>query len=193
MLSQEEKESLLHQRGVVFWLTGLSGAGKSSIAVAAARMLHEQGLLTKLLDGDNVRRRINANLGFTLADRQENIRRVAEIARLFRETGVVTLCAFISPTHKMRALAREIIGPDHFREVYLCTDLATCEARDPKGLYKKARAGQIPDFTGVHTPYEVPQAPDLRISTLAQTVAESAILLKDFILQEISIPKPDQL
>ncbi|HHG84556.1 MAG TPA: adenylyl-sulfate kinase, partial [Bacteroidetes bacterium] len=109
MLSQEEKESLLHQRGVVFWLTGLSGAGKSSIAVAAARMLHEQGLLTKLLDGDNVRRRINANLGFTLADRQENIRRVAEIARLFRETGVVTLCAFISPTHKMRALAREII------------------------------------------------------------------------------------
>ncbi|MEM0997337.1 MAG: adenylyl-sulfate kinase [Bacteroidota bacterium] len=181
---QAEKEALLGQRGMVFWLTGLSGAGKSTLAVQTDRRLHTAGHLTKVLDGDNIRHRINANLGFSLAERQENIRRVAEIARLFREAGVITICSFICPTIEIRAMARDIIGPDYYREIHVSAGLATCEARDPKGLYRKARAGVIPDFTGIHSPYENPPHPDLRLETDKLTVEEASTRLVQYVVQE---------
>ena len=173
MLPTEDKETLLGQKGLVFWMTGLSGAGKSTLAIQAERHLHESGRLVKLLDGDNIRSGINADLGFSMEARQENIRRVAEIAKLFRDTGIITLCTFICPTEAARAQAREIIGPDHFREIYISVDLAEAEARDPKGLYQKARAGEIKNFTGIDSVYEIPQQPDYTVVTGGRSVEES--------------------
>lgn len=184
---QNEKENLLAQRGMVFWMTGLSGSGKSTLAVLAEQRLHQSGRLVKVLDGDNIRGRLNSNLGFSLDDRRENIRRVAEVARLFRECGVITLCSFICPTVEIRSMARETIGADYFREIYISADLAACESRDPKGLYKKARAGQIPDFTGIHSPYEAPPAPNLTIPTDKLEIREAGEQLLGYILGEAGL------
>ena len=163
MLQREFKEALLGQFGAVVWLTGLSGSGKSTIAQSVERELHDQGFLTQLLDGDNLRTGLNANLGFTPEDRLENIRRIAEVARLFLDAGVIVLCSFVSPTRAIRELARQIIGPKDFLEVYINAPLEVCEARDVKGLYKKARAGEIRNFTGIDAPFEAPLNPFLEL------------------------------
>ena len=156
MLPRERKESLLSQRGVVIWLYGLSGSGKSTIAVGLERRLHESGILTQLLDGDNIRTGLNKNLGFSDEDREENIRRIAEVAKLHLQIGVVTIVSFITPKRSLRQNARAIIGESDFLEVYVHASFETCEARDVKGLYAKAKAGEIPNFTGRDSQFEVP-------------------------------------
>lgn len=165
MLSRDEREHLLGQRGCMIWLTGLSGSGKSTLAVALERELHRQGHLCRILDGDNIRTGINSNLGFSENDRRENIRRIAEVGKLFVDTGIITIAAFISPTNDLRAMAREIIGADDFLEVYVSTPLAECERRDVKGLYAKARRGEIRDFTGISAPFDAPLHPALALDT----------------------------
>jgi adenylylsulfate kinase len=164
-VSREERWRLLRQQPLTVWLTGLSGAGKSSIAGALERRLLEAGRPCYLLDGDILRAGINRDLGFGPEDRRENIRRSAEIARLINEAGIVAIAAFISPYRADRAMAREIVGPARFVEVYVDAPLAVCEARDPKGLYRRARRGEVRDFTGVSAPYEAPTAPDLALAT----------------------------
>jgi len=172
VVKREHRERLLGQRGVTLWFTGLSGAGKSTLAVAVEEALHKLGNLTYILDGDNIRSGINNNLSFSPEDRKENIRRIAEIAKLFREAGVITLTAFISPYREDRQLARDLAGTDDFIEVFADASLDSCEERDPKGLYKKARAGQIPEFTGISAPYEAPENPELHIRTDQQSVEQ---------------------
>lgn len=172
VVKREHRERLLGQRGVTLWFTGLSGAGKSTLAVAVEEALHKAGNLTYILDGDNIRSGINNNLSFSPEDRKENIRRIAEIAKLFREAGVITLTAFISPYRADRQLARDLAGTDDFIEVFVDASLETCEQRDPKGLYKKARAGEIPEFTGISAPYEAPENPELHVNTSTQSVDE---------------------
>ena len=179
MLSREDKETLLGQKGVMLWFTGLSGSGKSTVAVALERELHRRGRLCRILDGDNIRTGINANLGFSEADRKENIRRIAEVSKLFVDTGVITIAAFISPTEEMRQMAAEIIGRNDFKEIYISTPLEECERRDVKGLYAKARLGEIKNFTGISSPFEAPVAPALSLDTSRLTLQESvAALLK---------------
>ena len=156
MLSRTDKENLLEQRGVMLWFTGLSGSGKSTVAIALERELHRRGLLCRILDGDNIRTGINANLGFSADDRKENIRRIAEVAKLFVDTGIITIAAFISPTEELRQMAAEIIGHDDFKEIYISTPIEECERRDVKGLYAKARRGEVKDFTGISAPFEAP-------------------------------------
>ncbi|MFI5172611.1 MAG: adenylyl-sulfate kinase [Chitinophagales bacterium] len=185
LLQRSDKESLLSQRARVIWLTGLSGSGKSTIAEAAEKILHEKGFLTMLLDGDNIRSGINNNLSFSDADRLENIRRIAEVSKLFLNCGVITLNSFVSPTGEIRKLAKQIIGEEDFVEVYINAPLEVCEARDVKGLYKKARAGLIPDFTGITSPFEAPENPDLEIRTDKMEIEESVNMLLDFILPAI--------
>ena len=165
LLQRADKEALLGQRGCVVWMTGLSGSGKSTIAIGLERRLHEQGIFTQVLDGDNVRTGINNNLGFSEADRTENIRRIAEVAKLFAGSGVVTICCFVSPTLAIREQARTIIGAEDFIEVFVDTPLEECERRDVKGLYAKARAGEVKDFTGISAPFEAPERPDVRLET----------------------------
>lgn len=172
MLTRADKERLLGQRGVMLWFTGLSGSGKSTLAVALERELHRRGLLCRLLDGDNIRTGINSNLGFSAEDRRENIRRIAEVAKLFVDTGIITLAAFISPTEELRRLARHIIGPDDFKEIYVATPLEVCEARDVKGLYAKARRGEVSHFTGISAPFEVPADPALTLDTSQLSVEQ---------------------
>lgn len=157
----------------VLWLTGLSGAGKSTLASALQARLRQEGRAVAVLDGDAVRTGLCRGLGFSPADRRENIRRVAEVARLMREAGLVVICALISPLREDRAMARDIVGTGHFREVHVATPLAVCEERDPKGLYRNARAQSLPQFTGVSAPYEEPLAPDLRIDTSQVAVDEA--------------------
>lgn len=183
IIQREEKENLLGQKAISIWLTGLSGSGKTSIAKIAERKLHDAGKLVMLLDGDNVRDGLNKNLDFTPEGRSENIRRIAEVNKLFNNCGVITLNCFVSPTKAIRKMASEIIG-DGFCEVFVNTPLEVCESRDVKGLYKKARAGVIPNFTGVSAPYEAPTNPDLTIHTAEQSPAESAELLCDYIFQK---------
>ena len=177
MLSREDKETLLGQRGVMLWFTGLSGSGKSTVAVALERELHRRGRLCRILDGDNIRTGINANLGFSEADRKENIRRIAEVSKLFVDTGIITIAAFISPTEEMRQMAAEIIGRNDFKEIYISTPLEECERRDVKGLYAKARLGEIKNFTGISAPFEAPMNPDLSIDTSAVSLEESVRML----------------
>lgn len=171
-VSREERWRLLRQQPLTVWLTGLSGAGKSSIAGALERRLLEAGRPCYLLDGDILRAGINRDLGFGPEDRRENIRRSAEIARLINEAGIVAIAAFISPYRADRAMAREIVGPARFVEVYVDAPLAVCEARDPKGLYRRARRGEVRDFTGVSAPYEAPTAPDLALATDRRSLEE---------------------
>ncbi len=182
LLSQEKQEILLNQKGAVYWLTGLSGSGKSTIAKGVEKELYDQGYLVKVLDGDNIRSGVCNNLGFSLEDRKENIRRISEVAKLFKETGVITLCSFVSPTIDIRESAKKIIGKD-FHEVFINTPLEVCEARDVKGLYKKAREGMIKNFTGIDSPFENPENPSLEIKTKDQTIEESIDVLYKFICQ----------
>ena len=182
MMTRSDKEQLLGQRGVMVWFTGLSGSGKSTVALGVERELHKRGILCRILDGDNIRSGINKNLGFSADDRKENIRRIAEIGKLFVDTGVVTLSAFISPTNESRHMASEIIGADDFREVYVSTPLEVCEQRDVKGLDARARRGEIKDFTGVSAPFEVPEHPALSLDTSVLTLEESVNKVLELIL-----------
>ena len=179
LLSREDRETRLNQRAKVLWLTGLSGSGKSTIAQDLERQLHNQGYFAQVLDGDNIRSGINSNLGFTLEDRSENIRRIAEIAKLYLNSGIIALCSFISPTKEIHNFARSIIGPENFVEVFINTPIEICEARDVKGLYKKARAGEIKGFTGIDSPYEAPENADIEILTADMTVEESSQQILD--------------
>ena len=179
LLSRKDREKRLGQNAKILWLTGLSGSGKSTIAQDLERQLYNQGYFPQVLDGDNIRIGINNNLGFTIEDRTENIRRIAEIAKLYLHSGIITICSFISPTIEIRNFAREIIGAENFVEVFINTPLEICEARDVKGLYKKARAGEIKGFTGIDSPYEAPQNPDIEILTAKLTVEESSQQILD--------------
>ena len=173
MMTRADKEELLHQHGLMVWFTGLSGSGKSTIAMGVERELHKRGVLCRILDGDNIRAGINSNLGFSAEDRMENIRRIAEIGKLFVQTGIVTLACFVSPTNDVRKLARGIIGEDDFKEVFVSTPLEECERRDVKGLYAKARKGEVKDFTGISAPFEAPENPILEIDTSRLSIEES--------------------
>ena len=192
MLTRADKESLLKQRGMMLWFTGLSGSGKSTVAIALERELQRRGLLCRLLDGDNIRTGINANLGFTADDRRENIRRIAEVAKLFVDTGIITLAAFISPDNEMRGMASDIIGADSFLEVYVSTPLEECERRDVKGLYAKARRGEIKNFTGISAPFEAPMSPALDLDTSKLSLQESVERLLEMILPKVSLPTQQQ-
>lgn len=172
--TRAERESLLGQRAGVLWLTGLSGSGKSTIARAAERKLHAAGRLCRVLDGDEIRSGLNRGLGFTESDRAENIRRIAEVARILVDTGVIVLVAVISPGLAMRADARRIVGPQDFLEVYVRCPLELCRQRDVKGLYARADSGAVPQFTGISAPYEEPTSPDLVIDTSNSPVHLSA-------------------
>ena len=175
MLSRQDKEQLLGQRGLMIWMTGLSGSGKSTVAIGVERELHRRGILCRILDGDNIRTGINAGLGFSEEDRRENIRRIAEVGKLFVQTGIVTLACFVSPTAELREMARRIIGPNDFREVYISTPLSECERRDVKGLYARARRGEVKDFTGISAPFEPPIHPDLSLDTSRLTLQEEVM------------------
>ena len=185
MLAREDKEELLKQRSVMIWFTGLSGSGKSTIAIALERELHKRGLLCRILDGDNIRSGINNNLGFTETDRIENIRRIAEVSKLFVDTGIITIAAFISPSNDIREMAANIIGKDDFLEVYVSTPIEECERRDVKGLYAKARRGEIKNFTGISAPFEAPAYPALTLDTSALSLEESVNKLLELILPRI--------
>jgi len=173
-VTKEEREALLKQKGAVIWFTGLSGSGKSTVANEVAYKLHSMGRITYVLDGDNIRQGLNKNLGFSPEDRNENIRRISEVANLFSDAGVIAITAFISPYRKFRNFCRELVGDGRFVEVFCRASLETCEERDPKGLYKKAREGIIKDFTGINAPYEEPDNPELIVDTDKETVDESA-------------------
>jgi len=185
IISRSERENRLGQHGKVLWFTGLSGSGKSTLAIALERQLFDKGYSIVVLDGDNIRTGINNNLSFTPEDREENIRRIAEVAKLFLANGMICIVSFISPTIAMRDKARQIIGTADFIEVFIDTPIEICEARDVKGLYKKARAGEIADFTGVNAPYEAPLHPDMHIRTEGITIEESLKELAQNVLSTI--------
>lgn len=186
LLGQADKEKLLGQRAVVVWLYGLSGSGKSTIANLLERNLHEKGRLTQILDGDNIRSGLNANLGFSDEDRQENIRRIAEVAKLFASAGVITIASFITPTKALRHMAREIVGPEQFMEVYVKASFDTCRQRDVKGLYAKASEGKVAQFTGKDSLFEEPDKCDLILDTEKETAEESSNILLEKIIGKIS-------
>lgn len=182
ILSREDKEGQLKQRARVIWMTGLSGSGKSTIAKGLEKALHEKGFLTKLLDGDNVRTGLNKNLSFSEEDRTENIRRIAEVSKLFLDGGIIAINSFVSPTYAIRDLARSIIGAEDFLEVYVNASYELCEERDVKGLYAKVRAGEIKNFTGKDAPFDVPVDPAVDIPTANQRPEESVAYLLERIL-----------
>lgn len=180
-ISRQDREARLGQRGCTIWLTGLSGSGKSTLAVAAETLLAERGHHTYILDGDNIRQGLNENLGFSPEDRTENIRRIGEVAKLFTDAGSLVFSAFISPYRSDREAVREIMADGDFVEVYLATSLEICEERDVKGLYAKARKGEIPEFTGVSAPYEEPASPELVVDTGGQSLDESVAVLIEYL------------
>ncbi|MHA1872492.1 MAG: adenylyl-sulfate kinase [Candidatus Heimdallarchaeaceae archaeon] len=173
-INRDDREKLLNQKGVVIWCTGLSGSGKSTIANEVAYKLHKMGKIAYVLDGDNIRHGLNKNLGFSPEDRNENIRRISEVANLFVDSGLIAITAFISPYKKYRNFCRKLVEDGRFIEVYCKAPIETCEQRDPKGLYKKARAGEIKGFTGIDAPYEEPENPELVLDTDKETIEESA-------------------
>ena len=185
MMTRDDKEALLGQHSLMVWFTGLSGSGKSTIAIALERELHQRGFLCRILDGDNIRSGINNNLGFSEADRVENIRRIAEVSKLFVDTGIITIAAFISPSNDIREMAADIIGRDDFVEVYVSTPIEECERRDVKGLYAKARRGEIKNFTGISAPFESPEHPALTLDTSVLSLEESVHKLLELILPRI--------
>lgn len=189
IIPKEEKEKLLNQRSKVLWMTGLSGSGKTTIAKVLEKRLHESGFLSELLDGDNIRSGINNNLGFSEEDRLENVRRIAEVSKLFLNCGVITINCFVSPTKAIRDLAQEIIGKEDFVEIFIDTPLEICEQRDTKGLYAKARKGEIKDFTGINSPFEAPKSPALVVKTEGRSVKYSAQEIIDYILPLIELKK----
>ncbi len=180
--SRSEKEKLLRQRAIVIWLTGLPGSGKTTLAFTVAEKLTENGYFCQILDGNILRNGINRDLGFNMNDRAENIRRAAEISKIMIGNGIITLCSFISPTNKIRNIAKEIIGQNDFIEIYISTPVEVCEARDSNGLYKKARKGEIPDFSGVSSVYEKPEHPDMVIDTSNSSNELDSQRIIDFIL-----------
>lgn len=181
-LDRDSKEKQLNQRAKVIWMTGLSGAGKTTLSYAVEAALHSQGYFVQTLDGDNVRTGINKNLGFSDADRYENIRRIAEVSKLFVNCGIITIASFISPTNEIREMAKSIIGSEDFIEIFVNAPLDVCESRDTKGLYKKARLGEIKEFTGINAPYESPVQPELEVRTDLLTIDESTKKIIDFLL-----------
>ena len=183
-IGRAEREKVLGQKGATIWLTGLSASGKSTVAVAAEAELVNRGRLAYVLDGDNVRHGLNENLGFSPEDRTENIRRIGEVSKLFTDAGVLVFTSFISPYRADRDQARALFEKGDFVEVYVKADVETCEGRDPKGLYKKARAGEIPEFTGISAPYEEPNDPELALDTANQTVEESVASLVGYLEAE---------
>ena len=183
-ITQKDREDILNQKGLVIWFTGLSGSGKSTISNALSKKLNELKFLTYNLDGDNIRQGLNKDLGFSDEDRVENIRRIAEVAKLFVDTGVITTTAFISPFENERREARKIIGPERFIEVYVSTPLEECIKRDPKGLYKKALNGEIKDFTGIDSEYQKPLAYDLEIDTTRVSIEEAIHTLMKLIKEK---------
>lgn len=185
ILGRKDKQALLKQQSVVIWFTGLSGSGKTTIAIALEKELNKRGILTQVLDGDNIRAGINNNLGFSENDRKENIRRIAEVTKLFLNCGIVTINCFVSPTNEIREQAKTIIGENDFLEIFINTPIEICEQRDVKGLYKKARAGEIKDFTGISSPFEAPINPFLNVKTANRTVEESVKEILDKVLTKI--------
>ena len=180
-LERGSRAALKGQKPCVIWLTGLSASGKSTVANALEQRLHEMGRHTMLLDGDNVRHGLNRDLGFTEADRVENIRRVGEVARLMADAGLIVITAFISPYCSEREMVRNLMSSGEFVEVYVSTPLEICEQRDPKGIYKKARSGEIPNFTGISAPYEEPRNPEITLDTTDKSVDEAAGIIVDFL------------
>ena len=187
-VSADQRAEANSHKGGVIWFTGLSGSGKTTLAFELEQMLFEKGLQAYVLDGDNIRFGLSSDLGFSQEDRTENIRRVSEVASLFAGAGFIVISAFISPYIKDRKLARATIG-DSFHEVFLSADIAACEARDPKGLYAKARRGEIKDFTGISAPYEEPENPDIELDTSSKGVAECTRLLEEFVLGNFDTSK----
>jgi adenylylsulfate kinase len=187
LLGRPEKEAKLNQHACVIWMTGLSGAGKTTIAKNLERELYERGFITQILDGDNIRSGINNNLGFSESDRYENIRRIAEVSRLFVQCGIITINCFISPTDEIRTMARQIIGKDDYIEIFINAPLNVCETRDVKGLYHKARKGEIRDFTGITSPFEIPEHADLEIRTDLLTIEASVNQALDVIIPRITL------
>ena len=188
-VTRPDREKLLNQRGVTIWFTGLSGSGKSTIAFTLEHALVERGHLAYVLDGDNVRHGLNKNLGFSAVDREENIRRIGEVSKLFLDAGVVVLTAFVSPFKADRDKARGLVEAGDFIEIHCAADLGVCEQRDTKGLYAKARAGEIKEFTGISSPYEAPEAPELRVDTGSQTLEESVAQVLAYLQAEGVIPQ----
>ena len=182
LLQRDDREQMLGQRGAVFWFTGLSGSGKTTIAQSVERQLHNLGSIVQVLDGDNVRTGLCNNLSFSAEDREENIRRIAEVSKLFVESGMVVLACFVSPTISYREMAKKIIGENDFYEVFIDTPLDICESRDPKGLYKKARTGEIPNFTGISAPFEAPEQAALHLRTKNLSIDACAQKAIDFIV-----------
>jgi adenylylsulfate kinase len=182
ILNRPDKEKLLQQHSRVIWFTGLSGAGKTTIGRHVEMELNKRGYLTQVLDGDNIRTGINNNLSFSEEDRYENIRRIAEVSKLFMNCGIICINSFISPTHEIRHMAMDIIGKENFIEVYINAPLEVCERRDVKGLYKKARRGEIKNFTGIDAPFEAPLTPDIELKTDELTIEQSTQKALDFIL-----------
>jgi adenylylsulfate kinase len=186
ILQREDKEAQLKQHSIVIWMVGLSGSGKSTLAKALERDLHDRGFLTTLLDGDNLRTGINNNLGFSEADRTENIRRAAETSKLFAACGIITICSLISPTEEIRTMSKNIIGANDYFELFVNTPIEVCEQRDVKGLYKKARAGEIKNFTGIDSPFEHPKAPSLEVRTDLHSLEECLQQILTAILPKIT-------
>ena len=186
ILDRVAKEQLLKQHAKVIWMTGFSGSGKTTIAIALEKKLNAKGFLTQILDGDNVRVGINNNLGFSEADRTENIRRIAEVSKLFLNCGIITINFFVSPTIEIRKSAKQIIGSVDFIEVFINTPFDVCEKRDVKGLYKKARAGEIKNFTGIDAPFEAPLNPDIDVKTADESIEDSANQILAYILPLIT-------
>ena len=187
LLQRSDREQRLSQKSKVLWLTGLSGSGKSTIAQHLERKLHNEGFFAQVLDGDNIRSGINNNLGFSLEDRQENVRRIAEVARLYLNSGIITLNSFISPTRAIRQMAKDIIGEADFVEIYVNAPLEVCEKRDVKGLYAKARSGAIKGFTGIDAPYEAPEQPFIEIRTDEMSIEEAVDAIYNKIVAAISL------
>ena len=187
IIKKPQKEELLNQKAMVIWLTGLSGSGKTTLGVNLEKELFNKGYLTQVLDGDNIRAGINKNLKFTEEARQENIRRIAEVNKLFINCGIITINCFISPTSEIRAKAREIIGEENIIEIFVNTPLKVCEERDTKGLYKRARKGEIKNFTGIDSPYDIPNNFDIEIRTDMLSIEESTKKILDFVLKRINL------
>ncbi len=193
ILKRSDKEKFLNQKSKVIWLTGLSGSGKTTIAKGVEKELYKRGFICQVLDGDNIRAGINNNLGFSIEDRLENIRRISEVSKLFIHCGIITINSFISPTEKIRKMAVDIIGRENFIGVFINAPVSVCEQRDIKGLYKKARAGEIKNFTGVNAPYEPPENPDIEVNTGRLSAADSVQKIIDYIIPHITLkPEEDQ-
>lgn len=186
-IDAKKRSELKKHRSLVIWFTGLSGSGKSTISDRLEQLLFDAGIHTYLLDGDNIRMGLNKGLGFSQSDREENLRRIAEVAKLFIDAGIVVLSAFVSPLIKDREMVKEIIGTDNFFEIYINTSLEECERRDVKGFYKKARSGEIKNFTGISAPYESPVNPDIELNTQELSVDESALTIFKVIIDKISL------